>query len=279
MKVRIVIDSTVDIPDRIKDRFTVVPLSVLFGEEEYVDGITITRREFYQKLISSPVVPTTSQPTPDAFSTVFRKAVEAGEQVVAITISHRLSGTYQSASIAAMDFPGQVFVVDSNTVTIGAGVLAELALKLADTGMEAEKLAACLEQEREKIWIVAVLDTLEYLKRGGRISKAAAFAGGMLNIKPVIELRNGEINVLGKARGNKQGNSMLVKQVINAGGIDYSKPMMLGYVGLDQAPFDRFVEDGKELWGDTCRDVALVGSVVGTHVGPGGVAAAFFRNR
>lgn len=277
MKVRIVIDSTVDVPEQIKDRFTVVPLSVLFGEEEYVDGITITRREFYQKLVSSPVIPTTSQPTPDAFSAVFRKAVEAGEKVVAITISQRLSGTYQSASIAAMDFPGQVYVVDSSSVTIGAGVLAELALKLADTGMEVEELVKRLEQEKERIWIVAVLDTLEYLKRGGRISKAAAFAGGMLNIKPVIELRDGEINVLGKARGNKQGNSMLVNQVTRAGGIDFSKPVLLGYVGLDLEPFNRFLEDSKELFGESCPDTALIGSVVGTHVGPGGVAVAFFR--
>ena len=276
MSVRMIVDSTVDLTPEIQAQMQVVPLTIHFGEEEYIDGVTITGHEFYEKLVESEVLPTTSQATPFAFEKVFKEAVEAGDQVVMLTIAHTLSGTYQSASIAAMDYPGQVFVVDSNTVAIGSGILAEYALQLADSGMSAADIADRLNQVKDKVRIVAVLDTLEYLKRGGRISKAAAFAGGLLSIKPVVELKDGVINVMGKARGNKQGNSMLMKEVNNLGGLNFDMPILLGYTGLDDGLLKKFVEDDQELWQGRKLDAPLIGSVVGTHAGPGGVAVAFF---
>lgn len=279
MSVRIVIDSTTDVAAEIQHRFTVVPLTIRFGEEEYVDGIDITHKIFYEKLIESDVLPTTSQANPDAFATVFEEAVAAGDDVVAITIASKLSGTCQSARIAAEDYPGRVFVVDSKTVAISAGILAELALQLVDEGMSAADIAARITEERENVRLIAMLDTLEYLKRGGRISSAVAFAGGILSIKPVIILKDGEISVLGKARGSKQGNNLLVKEIQAAGGVDFDKPLLLGYTGLSDVLLQKYIEDSAFLWeGNTDQPrTTVVGSVVGTHAGPGAVAAAFFK--
>ena len=278
MSVRIVIDSTTDLLPEVREKLTVVPLTVHFGEQEYVDGVTISHRKFYEMLVESDVLPTTSQPAPDAFAEVYRQAQAAGEQVVVITLSSKLSGTCQSALIAAEDFPGMVWVVDSQTVAIGTGILAQLALQLKEQGMTAADIAARLECEREKVHVIALLDTLEYLKKGGRISKTVAFAGGLLSIKPVITIRDGEVAILGKARGSKQGNNLLVAEIQKAGGVDFNKPLMLGYTGLSDALLEKYVMDSGELWdghGD-CLQSTVIGSVIGTHAGPGAIAVAFF---
>lgn len=279
MNVRIVVDSTADTSPDIRDRLTVVPLTVHFGDQEYVDGITITHKQFYEKLVESDVMPTTSQPTPEAFADVFRQAEQADEQVVVLTVSSKLSGTYQSATIAAADFPGRVWVVDTRSVAIGSGILAELALRMAEQGMDAPSIAAQLERERENIRVIALLDTLEYLKKGGRISKTVAFAGGMLSIKPVAAIQNGEIAILGKARGSKQGNNLLITEIQKAGGVNFDKPLLLGYTGLSDALLEKYVLDSGDLWDGhgNCIRSTIIGSVIGTHAGPGAIAAAFFK--
>lgn len=281
MKVRIIVDSTADVSPGIREQLTVVPLTVHFGTQEYLDGVTITRREFYEKLIESDVLPSTSQATPDAFARVFSQVVQQGETAVVVTISSSLSGTYQSAVIAAQDYPERIYVVDSQTVATGAGILAELALQLAQKGMEAKEIARCLTQERENVCLIALLDTLEYLKRGGRISKAVAFAGGMLSIKPVITVRHGQIVMLGKARGSKQGNNLLVRQIEAAGGVDYSRPVLLGYTGLSDVLLQKYIADSAFLWEGkvAALQTTQVGSVVGTHAGPGAIVATFFKPR
>ncbi len=277
MSVRIFTDSTADFPSDMRDRLTVIPLTIHFGEEEFVDGVTISHTEFYNRLASGNVLPTTSQATPDSFDHCFREAVSAGDSVVVITIASALSGTCQSATIAAADYPGKVFVVDSENVTIGAGVLVQQALNMADQGKSAEEIAAHLTEIRSKIRVIGVLDTLEYLRRGGRISKAAAFAGGILSIKPLVCVRDGEIKAIGKARGVNQGIEMLLKEIQASGGVDYSRPAMLGYTGNSSELLDKFRQ--------TCLDrgdplgklpYTAIGSVVGTHVGPGAYAAAYF---
>ena len=277
---KLIIDSTVDINSAIKDRFTIVPLTVHFGEEEYIDGVTIDHKQFYEKLIESDALPTTSQASPAAFAKVFEEATADGDEAVCITVSSKLSGTYQSACIAAEDFPGKVFVVDSRSAAIGSGILAELALKSMDEGMGAKELAEYLEEIKEKIIVIAMLDTLEYLKKGGRISKTVAFAGGLLSIKPVVAIDDGEIKILGKARGSKQGNNLLVQEIHRAGGVDFSKPVLLGYTGLSDLLLKKYIEDSSALWQDAVTELntTVIGSVIGTHAGPGAVAAAFFRN-
>lgn len=278
MSVRIIVDSTADLTDAVRERVCVVPLTIRFGEEEYIDGVTIDSTQFYEKLIESDVLPTTSQATPFAFEEVFSKAVEAGDTVVCITCSSKLSGTYQSAVIAAEEFPGKVFVVDSETIAIGSGILTEYALRLVDKGMDAENICWKLMQKRGSVRVLALLDTLEYLKKGGRISKTVAFAGGLLNIKPVICIEAGEIKLLGKARGSRQGNNLLAQEIEKAGGVDFEKPLLMGYTGLSDVLLQKYIADSAAMWqGRTeALPVKIVGSTVGTHVGPGAVAAAFF---
>ena len=278
MSVRIIVDSTTDLPEQTARRVTVVPLTIHFGEQQYVSGVDIDARKFYEMLVEGDVLPTTSQPTPYAFTQVFQEAVEAGDAVVCVAVSSKRSGTYQSACIAAADFPGKVFVVDSLTVAIGGGILTEYALSLTDKGMDAEEIAWKLMQKREKVRLLALLDTLEYLKKGGRISSAVAFAGGLLNIKPVIAVADGEVKMLGKARGSKQGNNLLVQEIDKAGGVDFEKPLLLGYTGLSDALLQKYIVDSAALWQGKVEQlpVSIVGSVVGTHAGPGAVAVAFF---
>lgn len=278
MSVRIIVDSTADLIPAVKEKVEIVPMTLRFGEEEFIDGVTIDHKMFYEKLIESDVIPKTSQATPSSFTPHFDKVKEAGDTAVVITISKTLSGTYQSAVLAAGDYDN-IYVVDSATVTIGAGILVEVAVKMRDDGAAAQEIFNKLEEIKENVIIIAMLDTLEYLKKGGRISAAVAFAGGVLNIKPVICVDKGEIKMLGKARGSKQGNNLLVQEIEKAGGVDFDKPVLLGYTGLSGVLLKKYVEDSKELWAHAKTDLnsAVIGSVVGTHVGPGAVAAAFFK--
>ena len=198
MKTRIIVDSTTDLMPAIKERVHIIPLTVHFGQEEYIDGVTIDHKAFYEKLIETDTHPSTSQASPAAFEAEYEKAREAGEAAIVIALTSKLSGTYQSATIAAEDYDN-IYIVDSGTVAIGGGILVEYALNLLDEGLEAKEIAEKLEEVKRRIGIVALVYTLEYLKKGGRISKTAAFAGGVLNIKPVLSVENGEIKMLGKA--------------------------------------------------------------------------------
>ena len=278
MKTRIVVDSTADILPEYLDQIHTVPLTVSFGEEEYIDGVTIDHRTFYQKLIETDAIPSTSQASPAAFAEQYDQAAAADEEVVVITISSKLSGTYQSAMIAAAGH-SSVYVVDSENASVGCGILVGLALRYLRDGMTASAIAEKLQEDKKKIVVIALLDTLEYLKRGGRISKAAAFAGGLLNIKPVISIADGEIQLLGKARGSKMGNNLLAQQIQKVGGIDFTKPVLLGYTGLSDVLLQKYIEDNSYLWSaslDAVRYVSI-GSVIGAHAGPGAIAVAFFQ--
>ena len=279
MNTRIIVDSTTELMPEYRERIKVIPLIVRFGEEEYIDGVTIDHKTFYEKLIERDVLPATSQANPDTFMRAFDEIKAAGESAVVITLSSKLSGTYQSAIIAAEDYDN-IYVVDSGTVTIGASILTELALKYLDEGMDARAVAEKLEEDKKKIHIVALVDTLEYLKKGGRISKTVAFAGTLLNIKPVISVTDGEINMLGKARGSKMGNNLLVQEIEKAGGIDFSKPVLLGYSGLSDILLKKYIEDSRHIWDSNLESVryTTIGSVIGTHAGPGAIAVAFFKN-
>lgn len=276
MSVKIIVDSTVDLTPELKSKVKAVPLSVRFGDQEFQDGVTITAETFYEMLVRSEALPTTSQPTPAAFEDAYREAVDAGHEVVCITISSRLSGTYQSATIAAEDFPGKVFVVDSCTAAIGAGILTEYALQLADQGIGAEEILQCLMEKRKKIRLYAIVDTLEYLKKGGRLSSTVAVVGGLLNIKPIICVdEEGAIAVPGKARGMKNAFAQLNQLSAQNGGVDASMPVMLGYTGQSNENLVKYIQENPQLWSPACKQT-IVGSAIGVHVGPGAVAVSFF---
>jgi len=278
MSVRIIIDSTADMMPAVKARCLVVPLTVHFGEEEYIDGITINHKQFYEKLVETDVMPSTSQANPEAFAKVYEQVRAAGDSAVVLALASKLSGTCQSAVIAASDYE-EIFVVDSESAAIGSGILAEYALKLADEGISAREIASRLNEQKNRIHVIAMVDTLEYLWKGGRLSKTAAVAGGILNIKPVLAIQEGEIRVLGKARGSKQANNLLKTEIEKAGGVDFDMPVLLGYTGLSNALLMKYIEDSKDIWEGSRAELnsTIIGSVIGTHAGPGAVAVAFFR--
>ena len=278
MKVRIIVDSSVDIAERFRQEVKVVPLTIHFGEEELIDGVTIDRQRFYERLVECDELPRTSQANPTAFQKVFEEVTQAGEEAVVITLSSELSGTCQSACLAAQDYD-HIYVVDSKNAAIGSGILTEYAIECAKKGMGAKEIAEELERKKEDVCLIALLDTLEYLKKGGRISKTVAFAGGVLNIKPVVTIQDGKVEVIGKARGSRQGNNLLIEKIQESGGIDFDMPILLGYTGLSDALLKKYIEDSRDLWQEQAEslDSTLVCSVIGTHVGPGVVAAAFVR--
>ena len=278
MNVRVITDSASDLLSPHRPEVTVLPMTVTFGREAFQDGVNLTHHQFYEKLIEGEDLPTTSQIAPAQFEEAFRAAVESGEMVVAVVLSAKLSGTYQSACIAAEEFPGKVFVVDSANATIGELVLVERALELMDQGLDAPAIAARLEEEKRDIRLVALLDTLEYLKRGGRVSASVALVGGLLAIKPVVAVQDGEVVVLGKARGSKNGNNLLVQEIQKTG-VDFSRPYKLGYAGLDDVLLQKYIADSATLWEGHVDQLptGTVGGTIGTHVGPGAIAVAFFQ--
>lgn len=252
-------------------------MTISFGEEQYQDGITLSHKEFYEKLIESDTLPTTSQIPPYTFQKAVEEAVGQGEKVIIITISSRLSGTWQSAMMAAENYPDSVYVVDSENVTVGEHILVEYALRMKDNGMTIEAIVEELESIKKRIRLVALLDTLEYLKKGGRVSKTVAFAGEMLSIKPVVAIENGEVVVIGKARGSKKANNFIIEKIQESGGIDFDKPYFLGYTGLSDQLMHKYVEDNSSLWADHVKELSVetVGGTIGTHAGPGAIAVAW----
>jgi DegV family protein with EDD domain len=278
-KTQIIIDSTTDLPEGLKAAVKVVPLIVSFGEKQYEDGVELSRDEFYRELESGKVLPKTSQASPAAFEMVYREVREKGMEGVVIALASDLSGTYQSACIAAADYP-EIRVVDSKTVAIGAGILAEHAIACAEAGMSADRIAEEIEEKKKDVCLVAMLDTLEYLWKGGRLSRTAAIAGGILNIKPVITIKDGTVVVLGKARGAKKANNLLVEQV-TSNGVQYDMPVLLGYTGVSDELLQNYIADSKALWEGHLEklECSQICSVIGTHAGPGAVAVAFFKKR
>ena len=277
MSVKIIVDSTVDLSEELRAQMAaVVPLSVRFGDEEYKDGQTITAQKFYEMLAKNEELPTTSQPTPVAFEEAYEKATADGSEVVVITISSRLSGTYQSATIAAEDFEGKVFVVDSRSAALGSGVLAAHALQLAEQGKSGQEILEELMVKREKARLYAIVDTLEYLKKGGRLNAAVAVVGGLLNIKPLICVNeDGKIDVVGSARGMKKAFATLTQESNKHGGPDKSMPMLIGYTGESDENMVKYMEENRDLWPEDSAST-IVGAAIGVHAGPGAVAVGFF---
>lgn len=281
MSIRIITDSASDMSPAEHPALRVLPLSVTFGTDVYMDGVDIDHQRFYEMLVERDELPKTGQVNPYAFSQTIAEAREAGDEAVIITVGAKLSGTNQSARTALAEAPGgDVFVVDSNNVTLGERVLVEYALRLVDEGRSAVQIAAAVEAVRDRVVVIGLLETLEYLVRGGRLSAAAGAVGTLLNVKPVVAAEDGLIVQLGKARGSKNGRNLLNQKVEKAGGVDFSMPLALGYTGLSDAVLKKYIEDSAALWaGHTEGELFIhtIGATIGTHVGPGAVAVAFFR--
>lgn len=279
MAVRIITDSGIDLPGEVDPRVTVVPLGITFGTTTYADGVDLTNDRFYELLIESDELPKTSQATPFSYQQIFEDVRAAGDEAVVITLSSKLSGTYQSAVTAAADYP-EVRVVDGKNVTIGQSLLVLYALRLLDEGRSAAQIADELTAAADRVCLLALLDTLEYLKRGGRIPKSVGTIGELLSIKPVVGVEDGEVVMLGKARGSKNGRNQLHQQVEKYG-IDFTMPVLLGYTGLSQKLLRKYLDDNRAIWeGKVAEEdlpITSVGATIGTHVGPNAIALAFFR--
>lgn len=280
MAIKLLVDSASDISMEEAKTLGIemIPLSILFGDEMYLDGVDITKRQFFEKLIESDELPKTSQINIFQFEERFQSLTADGSEVVAITLSSKLSGTYASAVQAAEGFPGKVFVVDSLNACIGERILIQYALRLMKEGIAAEELVKRLEENKRRIKLMALLDTLEYLQKGGRISAVTAVSGAVLHIKPVISVVDGEVKLAGKAMGSRKGNNLLIQLIDKSGGIDFDMPYAAAYSGLDDSLLQKYLQDSAFLWQDKTKEVPsyCIGSTIGTHVGPGAIAVAFF---
>lgn len=281
MAVKLVIDSASDISLKEAEELGIhmISMSILFGDKTYMDGVDLCGEEFFEKLIETDVLPTTSQINMFQFEECFSKLTSDGSDVVAVTLSSKLSGTYAGAVSAAGSFPGKVFVVDSLNASIGERILIQYAVQLLREGAAAGELVDKLEKARQKIRLMALLDTLEYLQKGGRISTAVAMSGTILQIKPVISIRDGEVKMIGKAMGSKKGNNLLMQLIEKSGGINFQMPYAAAYSGMDDSLLQKYIKDSAVLWKNELDHVPsyCIGSTIGTHVGPGAIAVAFFE--
>lgn len=273
MAVKIVTDSTCDIARDNVEKFgiTLVPAYVLFGEESFRQGIDINPTQFYARLQSSPQLPSTSQPTPGDFTEALEPLVSAGDQVVCITVARQLSGTYNSATQAASQFDDDaVTVIDSQTASVGhmLQVIAAAEDALAD-GATAESVAAAATQRASTGYGLAMVDTLEYLQKGGRIGKAQAFMGSILKVKPILSVANGEVLPVDRPRNLRRGLQRLEELIRERGG-SVSK---LGVAYTTDAAHAEEMRDRLSDLADAENTYTIqIGSAIGTHVGPGAIA-------
>jgi DegV family protein with EDD domain len=274
--IRVVTDSTSDIlPDEAEHLgIDVVPLTVRFGDEQFRDGVDLGPDAFYRKLTTTTVQPSTSQPTPEQFAEVYRRHVSAGDSVISVHISAKLSGTLQSASLAAQEFPsGAVRVVDSMTVSAGMQFLVRGALGDITSGSVIDEVEQRLTSRRDRVGVYVLLDTLTYLQRGGRIGRAQSFLGGILNVKPLLCVRDGEVHPEARVRSRQQGVAKILEIAAAERPLEGLAAFHCGAPDLLTLIEPRLRADhpGVRLFS------GQLGAVVGTYSGPGGVGIALLR--
>lgn len=259
----------------------VLPLHVRFQEKEYLDQVTLDSHTFYEKLIESDTLPKTSQVTPFAYAEAIEQELKEGNEVIVITLSSKLSGCYQSARSAAADMDGKVAIVDSLSACIGTQVLVREASRQIEGGMKFEELVSYLEEMKQRVRVIALVNTLEYLKKGGRISSTAAVAGRLLGIRPVITIHDGEVKVEGTARGSKNGQNLL-RKYIEKNPIDFSHPISLAYSGFSDEILKKYLKDSASLYAGIPEDqfhISCIGAAIGTYIGPDAIGIGFFEKK
>jgi DegV family protein with EDD domain len=277
--IRIVTDSTCEAPAALlaHPRVTVVPLTVIFGQQALLDGVEITREQFWARLPKSEKLPTTSQASPAQFEAPFRALTDAGDEVIALVISARLSQTYNSALIARDALEGRpIDIVDSQSTSIGLGLMLQEAVALAEAGASREEVVARLTQMRPKVRLTFVLETLEYLEKGGRIGKAQAFVGTLLKFKPLLGIVDGEVvpvtRVRSRAKALEAVQELLLTQVPARG--EHVRIGMTHALAAAEAQ-----QVGAKLaaqFGAPAPFLADLGPVLGVHVGPGTIGVAVY---
>lgn len=278
MSIKIITDSGSDISQDYAKTLgiTVIPLTFSFGDDEYLDGVTMSSGEFYERMAREEELPKTSQISPYRYSEVFEKETADGSDALYVCISSGVSGTIQSATMAAAEFNGKVKVFDSRHFCISEGLLAIYANRLANEGKSLDEIYEMLEKARDKVRIIAVFATLENLRKGGRISSTSAFVGEMLSIKPLITITDGGVDVLEKVRGMRKGYQAMRDYILSEGGIDPEMPCGFAYSGSDDSNIRTFIEMNRDLYGEKDIPISYVGATVGTYAGAGAIATAYF---
>ena len=277
--IRILTDSASDILPAEAEQLgvTVIPLNVTLEDGTILrDGVDMTPSAYYEILAGCRKLPTTSQPSPELFENFFLEAAAAGDEVIGIFLSHALSGTYQCAKLAAdMANVDNVLFVDSGHVCLSEALLVRLAVQLRDSGKTAGQIAAILEHAKEHLHLVAAIDDLKYLRKGGRLPAAVAVAGGMLGIKPLITIQDGKVAMAGKARGLPGAYVALFKKIEEMGGISPAFQALAGYTvsPREVTPIQTYLRDNLQ---QEALLVRQIGCVIGTHAGPGAFGIAFF---
>lgn len=280
--IRIVTDSTSDLTPAllqeygVEDVVHIVPLTVHFGDEEFRDGVDLARDTFFEMLKTRAEMPRSSQPSPAAFAEAYQQASNPGDTVLSIHISGKLSGTHQSAALAARQFQDRdVEVIDTRSVSLGLGLMVLAAAKEAKEGKSKEEILAQLRRRIAAVRIYFVVDTLEYLQKNGRIGKAQAFVGGLLNVKPLLSLEDGVVSPVEKVRGKAKAKERMIERVLET--------VPPGSVEMGAILHAAAAEEGAEIaarlserYGDVKFHVEELGPTVGTHAGPGTVGVVVF---
>lgn len=279
--IKIITDSTSDIDLKYAQELNVevVPLKVIIDGKEYKDRIDLQPEEFYDLLVNSQTLPSTSQPSPQDFVYLYETAKNNNDSVIVITLSSVISGTYQSANLAKdlVDYD-DIYVIDSLGTTQMQRLLVLKAVALRNEGMNAQDLYTFLEAYKHRIRLFAFVDTLEYLYKGGRLSRTAATAGTLLKFKPIIGFDEGKLDVFAKARGTQKATAKIIDLIQQDGEMDLDEPICIGYTGSSDG-LDKFENTLRETlhFGETLH--GIVGPVIGTHAGPGARLIAYVKKQ
>ena len=273
MTVKIVTDSVSDIPSDLAKSLdiTMVPLTVNFGVESFLDGVEITPKEFFEKIETAPSLPTTAAPSIGAFTEVYKDLTGKGHEVVSLHVSGKLSATLSSATQAAAELGNEhISVVDTQAVSAMEALIVTAAARVAIAGGSVEEVIEKAKSSIDKTAVYVVLDTLEYLQKGGRIGRAAALMGGLLSIKPILTLNDGEVHPHEKVRTRAKALARII-EIVQLGG-PYEEITVMHASAEDEANYLTSVLE------PMCSDLPIlssqIGPVVGTHAGPGSVAVA-----
>ena len=276
MAVRIITDSSCDLSftKRSEWGIDILPLRVYFDEEEYIDGVNLSTEKFYELLSASENLPRTSQITPMEFEDVMRGYAEAGDEIVALTISKEMSGTYNSALIARNQFPNiPIYIVNTLNVTFALGLLVDIAVRMRDEGLDAKTIAERLDGLKDRVRLYAVIGDLKYLRLGGRLSSTGAIVGTLLGIKPIITIKDGRVIAIDKVRGMKAGYQSVLSYAEKEG-IDKEFPIYFGHTNIPSA-LQELMTAAIEKFEIKDSSFCNIGPIVGTHAGPGAVGIAF----
>ena len=278
--IKILVDSAsdIDLEEAKELGIELIPIEILIDGVTYLDGVNLSHVEFFKKLGECKDFPRTSQITEYRYHEKFAEMTKNGDSVIAICLSSKLSGTYTQAVNASKDFKN-VYVIDSLNACAGERLLTEYAIRLVNENKPVEEIVSLLNDKKKNIRVFALLGTLKYLKKGGRISSFTAFAGTMLNIKPLLAVIDGELKLVGKAIGTKKGIQFLNTLITETNGIDFDMPFVTAFSDFNTEALDKYLQNSEKIWEENTNTIPkkMLGSTIGTHIGPGTIAVSFFE--